>query len=785
MSVTIKTVEMQYRGTDGQYHGINAVAEKRISDQIEAIDAALADKREEIEDVIDQIETEGNQAISDMQTAAAGIDEQAQTMMNLIAAAASAGTDPTLTTSGMAADAAATGTIVQVTTTEPTYTPGTVDKLWIYDAGGEEDQDSNEYEIPTYEEFSELESAMNFIKELSLSPGYVNATNGTIAIQSSHKEVYSQNIYGVGSVNAFLSFSSAHDMWFAIGEYKEDGTFIRRQAQMDNNSSSKSYSFTTDKECAYVIVSFRTFDAEYTLDITFSGRANIDETLTKRGSVAEAKTTGDKIQANVDKLTEINGAVSFDESTNIHYKKIDSYYIDNTGAASGASAMACTDYVDVGQYSELTYKQRKTMSSSATDGMAFYDSNKTYITGSYIGNLANQSEYGYADNTVSVPQNARYARFSMYKVDTYGTFSVSGKSKTTELNDTVVNLTKEVKGMLPLIGIANGWMQSNGNVQNLSSGANKITKYKITEGVESILLSGSTSISVATPAYCALWQVSNGSMMENGYIPVTTSPQSWDKYRVNIINGADEIWVITGFSVKVVGTIETRLEILEDSGESGTQWQGKKWFAYGTSLTTESFGHWVNTTASALGLIASNKGIAGGALVANRNIYNAIMDTTDGKNDADIITFEFGANDGASPLGTFDSVDDSTIFGAANKCIQALAETCPKAQIIIMPSLPSRYTAGHPEDELALNYQSSGGWTREEFNEGIRKLAQLNCVHLCPFGTEYAVPYYRSHLNNTYIADQIHPTALGGYNIAQEMIKYFKSIPNWFTAIPS
>lgn len=150
MSVTIKTVEMQYRGTDGQYHGINAVAEKRISDQIEAIDAALADKREEIEDVIDQIETDGNQAISDMQTAAAGIDEQAQTMMNLIAAAASAGTDPTLTTSGMAADAAAAGTIVKVNTTEPTYTPGTVDKLWIYDAGGEEDTDSNEYQVPEW-----------------------------------------------------------------------------------------------------------------------------------------------------------------------------------------------------------------------------------------------------------------------------------------------------------------------------------------------------------------------------------------------------------------------------------------------------------------------------------------------------------------------------------------------------------------------------------------------------------------------------------------------------------
>ena len=42
MSVVIKTTEMQYRDANGVYHGINAVAEKKIADQEAALDQIVA-----------------------------------------------------------------------------------------------------------------------------------------------------------------------------------------------------------------------------------------------------------------------------------------------------------------------------------------------------------------------------------------------------------------------------------------------------------------------------------------------------------------------------------------------------------------------------------------------------------------------------------------------------------------------------------------------------------------------------------------------------------------------
>lgn len=104
MSVIIKTSEMQYKDSNGVYHGVNAVAEKKIADQVAEIDAALTAQ-----------ETRIATDISTMQSAADRIESQRQTMIASIASVAGQGTDTTLTQSGVAADAAACGSIVRGT----------------------------------------------------------------------------------------------------------------------------------------------------------------------------------------------------------------------------------------------------------------------------------------------------------------------------------------------------------------------------------------------------------------------------------------------------------------------------------------------------------------------------------------------------------------------------------------------------------------------------------------------------------------------------------------------
>ena len=82
MSVIIKTGEFQYKGTDGTYHGINTVAEKKVEDQINDLNSTLD-----------------------------SVESQRQTMIASIASVAGQGTDTTFTQSGVAADAKAVGDI--------------------------------------------------------------------------------------------------------------------------------------------------------------------------------------------------------------------------------------------------------------------------------------------------------------------------------------------------------------------------------------------------------------------------------------------------------------------------------------------------------------------------------------------------------------------------------------------------------------------------------------------------------------------------------------------------
>ena len=133
----------------------------------------------------------------------------------------------------------------------------------------------------------------------------------------------------------------------------------------------------------------------------------------------------------------------------------------------------------------------------------------------------------------------------------------------------------------------------------------------------------------------------------------------------------------------------------------GTQWQGKTWYAYGTSLTAYA-NSYVSKVAAMSGLTVFNKGVAGGALVTNRNVYNALVDLNDGKLDADLITIEVGAND-TGYLGYPWSLDNSEFFGALNAALKIMFEGGIKAQVVIMSSYTARYQNGHPENRYDVS----------------------------------------------------------------------------------
>ena len=306
----------------------------------------------------------------------------------------------------------------------------------------------------------------------------------------------------------------------------------------------------------------------------------------------------------------------------------------------------------------------------------------------------------------------------------------------------------------------------------------------------------------------AYYWTSNGEWMtsEDGeMIPATvTDPDGG--YIVPHFRIADGIWYVSydnGNSWRQIEEVEKKSEaffkdvqydgeyicftLLDDTkviipciNKVNNHWAGKTWYAYGTSLTSKSQGKYVPYVAEMGGLNVVNKGIGGGGIITNTKIRDAVMNTTDGKLSADLITLEVGANDASAPLG--DPLDNTadTFLGSLTQCINYLLQNT-NAQIVVMSS-----TIG--------KYKSSGGSTEvteenSKFLErckGIREVCIKCGVYYIGLADEAGMGWAR--LNNNmgvaYTTDNIHHTDIGGYNLALYVWSRLKDIPCWYTSVP-
>lgn len=209
-------------------------------------------------------------------------------------------------------------------------------------------------------------------------------------------------------------------------------------------------------------------------------------------------------------------------------------------------------------------------------------------------------------------------------------------------------------------------------------------------------------------------------------------------------------------------------------------WEGKKWYAYGTSLTSASQGKYVPYVAELSGLDVVNKGIGGGGIISNTRVKDAVMNTTDGKLEADLITLEVGANDASAPLGEpWDNTAD-TFLGSLTQCINYLLQNT-NARIVVMSSPIGRYTTSGGSTEITPDrYKYLERW------QGIRDVCIKCGVHYIGLGDESGMGWAR--LNNNmgidYNTDNIHHTDIGGYNLAVYMWSKLKDIPLWYTSVP-
>ena len=152
-------------------------------------------------------------------------------------------------------------------------------------------------------------------------------------------------------------------------------------------------------------------------------------------------------------------------------------------------------------------------------------------------------------------------------------------------------------------------------------------------------------------------------------------------------------------------------------------WEGKLWYAYGTSMTSVQHGKYVPVVQELSGLKVVNLGIPGGCLTPDGygkgDTKRAVMNLEDGKEKADLITLEVLPNEGALVGDIYDE-DDQSFCGCFNQCIRYLQENT-KAQIVVIIMIGAN-------NILPETVSASRNITQFEFAQTIERVAKLNGV---------------------------------------------------------
>lgn len=216
----------------------------------------------------------------------------------------------------------------------------------------------------------------------------------------------------------------------------------------------------------------------------------------------------------------------------------------------------------------------------------------------------------------------------------------------------------------------------------------------------------------------------------------------------------------------------------------GRQWNGKKWYAFGTSITDTSYfdssagdytGKYVPYVMNNFDMKLYNKGIAGGTIAtggifdASGSILTEILATD--LSDADIVTIEGFVNDYACgvPLGDETSSTKYSLFGALKIAVEYIQTHSSAIVVLLTESTGREYNdVDYDYDYQHLAYKSEDDHTQiyltqNDYNEVIRKVAKFCGCYCIDAGS-------KSQINKnhpSYLIDHIHQSQLGAKQYAK------------------
>ncbi len=548
----------------------------------------------------------------------------------------------------------------------------------------------------------------------------------------------------------------------------------------------------------------------------------VDDALTIEGAAADAKKTGDEISSLKEDLKSLTGqledAVDFqtiEESVALSGYLTQTFYNIETDVAVRASLLN-SGWVTFDPYpvtaGEKYQVQACQGNTEKTRIWVVTDDNLNIIA-----KAENHKGTNYATEEFTVPQGGT-------KLLVTSTSSVSGGSLpyafvkkyiTTSIKDDVADLKtrtdalqESVDSNLMVIVSASksysdlssagntGYIKTNGDIQTYTNGYVSDYIEVIPESAIEYLIAYIYGPAVAIAFYNANHVFVSGITAQSGtsgnYVKAegTSNIPATAQYMRVFMSKNTEAQVpkqnqYVAYSAKnqIGDTVRTLV------AEVGSPWAGKKWCAFGTSITDTGYinqetgevtGKYVPFLKNLSGLNVTNRGIAGGTLGSNgihggsSNILNAILNSNDLDN-FDLITIEGFVNDFACAItiGDIGDTQNTTFYGALHQAISYCLEHSHAEVVLITESTGKQYTlSGGTTADYRILHKNSLDLYQQAYNDAMIRIGQYYGVHVIDAGGKSQINQYHPE----YIIDQIHHTTLGGEQYAKTIWEELKNI---------
>lgn len=218
---------------------------------------------------------------------------------------------------------------------------------------------------------------------------------------------------------------------------------------------------------------------------------------------------------------------------------------------------------------------------------------------------------------------------------------------------------------------------------------------------------------------------------------------------------------------------------------------GKVWLALGDSYTSASasaytdgvtpstIGVWYDL-ATSLGMTLYSYGIVSSTIRYSTNgsdgySYQPMVTRvdeliTDHQHEADnvgLITFMGGLNDAESFIGTLDSTDRSTIYGACHQIFNKLSKAFPNAKIVVI--LQPVSANGTAKDNFD-NIQNSI-YPAQLKQRVVKEVAEFYGLPICDCCFNWYTPTNPNHLATIWGDDKLHLSFIGRKKLTEKLVK--------------